>query len=111
LANYQKFNIDCCVYIESLFTESPMDACHAKILSYFASNPEYVHDESFIEKSDTDVTPRSPQLDSKKLFGIVEDGICLKNLTENTPYDITDICIYRNMLYRFSDKRVLVNRD
>ena len=30
---------------------------------------------------------------------------------KNTPDDITDICVYRNMLYRFSDKRVLVNRD
>ena len=30
---------------------------------------------------------------------------------KDTPDDITDICVYRNMLYRFSDNKVLVNRN
>ena len=227
----KKFYKNGYVYIENLFSESLMDAYHEKILNHFASNSKHIHDESFLDKSDTDVIPWFPQLDGEKIFSIVEDDIRLKNLTENilgkgwrslysmvmfssrssngqawhqdcasedkcffnlnrliytmdinastggeivviasshkkgmippsasgknigdeivispkkgsllllhgniwhkvlpinnnirastnyrcvpknTPDDITDICVYRNMLYRFSDKRVLVNRD
>ena len=69
------------IYIESFFSEDLMDAYQEKILNYFASNSEHKHNESFIEKSDTDVIPWFPQLDGEQIFNIVEDDSHLKNLT------------------------------
>ena len=79
----KKFNKNGYVYIENLFSESLMDAYHEKILYHFASNSKHIHDESFLDKSDTDVIPWLPQLDGEKIFSIVEDDIRLTNLTEN----------------------------
>jgi len=54
------------IYIESFFSEDLMDAYQEKILNYFALNSEHKHNESFIEKSDTDVIPWFPQLDANR---------------------------------------------
>lgn len=78
-----EFNKKGYIYIENFFNDSLMDTCHKKILTHFASNPEYKHDKSFIERSDTDVIPWFPQLDGEEIFNTLENDINLKKLTEN----------------------------
>ena len=37
-----EFNKKGYIYIETFFNDSLMDICHKKILTHFASNPEYL---------------------------------------------------------------------
>ena len=68
--------------IENFFDAQLMDKYHRHILTHFGDNPDFSHNEEFIEKSNTDVIPWFPQLDGLKDFDIAEQDKRLIDLTE-----------------------------
>lgn len=68
--------------IDGFFEQEIMDHYQAQIMAHFGENPEFVHNEEFLEKSKTDVIPWFPQLDGNKSFDIVENDQRLISLTE-----------------------------
>jgi ectoine hydroxylase len=67
--------------IDNFFDDSLMDKYHKLILQHFADNPDFVHNDEFLEKSKTDVVPWFPQRDGIYEFDIAEKNKHLIALT------------------------------
>lgn len=70
------------VMLEGFFDESLMDAYDELIVDHFGSEPEYLHNEEFLEKAATDVIPWFPQQEGVAAFDVVENDKRLQILTE-----------------------------
>lgn len=70
------------VYIEKFFNAALMNDYQDEICNHFKENNNYKHDESFIEKSKTDVVPWFPQIEGRKKFNVLEKNKKLCDLTE-----------------------------
>jgi|GEM_PF-159373 ectoine hydroxylase len=69
----------CC---DNFFDDELMDRCQKHILDEFGDDPDFVHNEEFLERSNTDVIPWFPQRDGVDAFDIVEQDSRLQALTE-----------------------------
>lgn len=58
--------------IDNFFDMGLMDNYQALILEHFGNNPDFVHNDEFLEKSNTDVIPWFPQLDGLNDFDTAE---------------------------------------
>ena len=74
------------VMLEGFFDESLMDAYDELIVDHFGSEPEYLHNEEFLEKAATDVIPWFPQQEGVAAFDVVENDKRLQILTEAILY-------------------------
>ena len=68
--------------LDGFFEPELMDNYQADILNHFGKDPEFLHNEAFLEKSKTDVIPWFPQLDGNKQFDLVEQNSDLAALTQ-----------------------------
>ncbi|MCS5587200.1 MAG: phytanoyl-CoA dioxygenase family protein [Porticoccaceae bacterium] len=68
--------------IDNFFNDKLMDQYQALILEHFGDNPEFCHNQEFLEKSNTDVIPWFPQLEGISAFDSVEKDKRLAALTE-----------------------------
>jgi len=70
------------IAIEHFFQNSLMDDYHTHIIDHFGDDPEFLHNEEFLKKSNTDVIPWFPQMDGINQFDIVEQDVRLIALTD-----------------------------
>jgi hypothetical protein len=68
--------------IDNFFNDKLMDQYQTLILEHFGDNPEFCHNQEFLEKSNTDVIPWFPQLEGISAFDSVEKDKRLVALTE-----------------------------
>jgi len=68
--------------IDNFFDTGLMDDYQALILDHFGNNPDFVHNDEFLSKSNTDVIPWFPQLDGLNDFDTAEQNQELVNLTD-----------------------------
>ena len=60
------------VYIEKFFSTALMNEYQDEICNHIKEDNNYKHDESFIEKSKTDVIPWFTQIEGRKKFNVLE---------------------------------------
>ena len=70
------------LYIEDFFDHKLMDQYQTLALDHFGDNPDFAHNNEFIEKSKTDVIPWFPQREGCKDFDIAENHPNFVGLTE-----------------------------
>jgi len=70
------------ISIDNFFDGKLMDKYQALILKHFGDNPEFVHNQEFLKKSNTDVIPWFPQLEGISAFDIAKNDKSLVALTE-----------------------------
>lgn len=70
------------VMLAGFFDKPLMDAYDQLIVDHFGSEPEYLHNEEFLEKAATDVIPWFPQQEGVAAFDVVENDKRLQILTE-----------------------------
>lgn len=70
------------LYIEDFFDNELMDRYQGLALSHFSENPDFVHNNEFLEKSKTDVIPWFPQREGCTDFDIAEKHPHFVGLTE-----------------------------
>jgi ectoine hydroxylase len=70
------------VMLEGFFDEHLMDTYDQLIVDHFGSEPDYLHNEEFLEKASTDVIPWFPQQEGILAFDVVENDKRLQILTE-----------------------------
>ncbi len=68
--------------IENFFDPKLMDNYQSLILAHFKKNPQFAHNEEFLNKSSTDVIPWFPQRDGFDEFDIAERDSRMIKLTE-----------------------------
>jgi hypothetical protein len=68
--------------IDNFFNTKLMDNYQSLILSHFAKNPQFAHNEEFLSKSNTDVIPWFPQREGFNEFDIAERDSRMIELTE-----------------------------
>ena len=68
--------------IDNFFDAQLMDKYQQSILMHFGDDPDFAHNEEFLQKSNTDVIPWFPQLDGLHDFDIAEQDQRLINLTK-----------------------------
>ena len=68
--------------IDNFFNAQLMDKYQQSILTHFGDDPDFAHNEEFLQKSNTDVIPWFPQLDGLQDFDIAEQDQRLINLTK-----------------------------
>ncbi|GLS24435.1 phytanoyl-CoA dioxygenase family protein [Marinibactrum halimedae] len=68
--------------LENFFDDSLMDQYHSLILEHFGNTPEFLHNEEFLNKSDTEVIPWFPQREGVEAFDTVEKHPMLQALTQ-----------------------------
>jgi ectoine hydroxylase-related dioxygenase (phytanoyl-CoA dioxygenase family) len=67
--------------IEDFFSTSLMDALDEEIRGYYGDNPEFRHDDEFLEKSLTEVVPWFPQNEGVEVFDNVDRHEAMTELT------------------------------
>jgi ectoine hydroxylase len=70
------------VMLEGFFDERLMDTYDQLIVDHFGYEPEYLHNEEFLEKAATDVIPWFPQQEGVSAFDVAENDKRLQMLTE-----------------------------
>ena len=68
--------------LENFFSPELMDCYQGLILNHFGENPEFVHNDEFLEKSATQVIPWFPQREGCNAFDIAEHDQRLREITE-----------------------------
>jgi len=68
--------------IDNFFDRELMDKYQTHITEHFGNNPDFVHNDEFLKKSNTDVIPWFPQLDGLNDFDTAEKNQNLLHLTE-----------------------------
>ncbi len=71
------------VVIEDFFGAELMDYYNQIILDHFGLEPEFFHNDEFLEKAATEVIPWFPQQEGVRAFDMVESDPNLKELTQN----------------------------
>ena len=78
----QTFDRDGYLLVENFFDEPLMDGLDELIRDYYGSNPEFWHNEEFLEKSRTEVVPWFPQREGVTDFDRLENDAHLLELTD-----------------------------
>ncbi len=78
----EKFWLQGYLSIENFFDPKLMDNYQSLILDHFTKNPQFAHNEEFLNKSSTDVIPWFPQRDGFNEFDIAEGDSRMIKLTE-----------------------------
>lgn len=76
------FDRDGYLVLEDFFDASIMDHLDQVIRNYFGDNPDFFHDDEFLDKAQTEVVPWFPQREGNTDFDAVEQDHRLKDLTE-----------------------------
>lgn len=77
-----RFARDGYALIDGFFAPDLMDELHGAILRHFGDDPAFVHDDEFLDQSQTDVIPWFPQSDGPSPFDRVDADPQLAALTE-----------------------------
>ena len=78
-----RFDRDGYIVIEDFFEPTLMDHLDGLIRSYFGDNPDFWHNDEFLDKSRTEVVPWFPQREGVRDFDAVENDDRLRELTES----------------------------
>ena len=70
------------VVVEDFFDTELMDVLDGLIRDYFGDNPDFRHNDEFLEAAQTEVIPWFPQDDGVKAFDAIDDDARLRALTE-----------------------------
>ena len=76
------FDRDGYVVVEDFFEQALMDELDALIRGYFGENPDFWHDDEFLDKAKTEVVPWFPQREAVHNFDAIENDERLRQLTE-----------------------------
>ncbi len=76
------FEVDGFVAIENFFETELMDQLDRVIRSHFGNDPEYFHNDEFLDKAQTDVIPWFPQNEGVADFDAIDDDPGLGELTK-----------------------------
>lgn len=71
------------ILIPSFYSEEIVDSLHLSAISHFTKNPEFKHDQEFIQKSSTDVIPWFPQQTGNELFDDVQNHQSIDTITQS----------------------------
>lgn len=78
----EQFWLNGYLVLDNFFDDKLMDDYQALIIKHFEENPEFIHNEEFLDKSKTDVIPWFPQMEGVNQFDIVDNDTRLNNLTQ-----------------------------
>ncbi|NIS90674.1 MAG: phytanoyl-CoA dioxygenase [Woeseiaceae bacterium] len=76
------FERDGFVVIEGFFAAQLMDDLDLRIRRHFGDNPKFLHDDEFLDKSQTDVIPWFPQHDGVNAFDAIDEDGRFRDVTE-----------------------------
>jgi len=77
-----KFERDGFIVVEKFFATNLMDELDHVIRNYFGDNPDFLHDDEFLDKAQTDVIPWFPQNEGVKAFNAIDEDPRLKELSQ-----------------------------
>ena len=77
------FERDGYLVIENFFKDDLMDRLDGVIRAYYGDNPDFWHDDEFLEKAQTEVVPWFPQQEGVREFDEIDDDPRLKELSES----------------------------
>lgn len=75
------FERDGYVVIEKFFASDLMEHLDQLIRSHFGENPDYLHDDEFLDQAQTEVIPWFPQNEGVKAFDAIDDEPSFRELT------------------------------
>lgn len=78
----QQFDRDGYLVIENFFDEELMEHLDKIIRSYYGSNPDFWHNDEFLEKAKTEVVPWFPQQEGVNDFDAIEHDERLRDLSD-----------------------------
>ena len=76
------FDAEGYIVLEDFFDDAIMDHLDELIRAYFGAEPEFRHNDEFIEKSQAEVVPWFPQQDDNPDFDTIENDERLQRLSE-----------------------------
>lgn len=76
------FKRDGYLVLEDFFDASLMDALNGLIRSYYGDDPEFWHNDEFLEKSQTEVIPWFPQNEGVEAFDAIDNDPRVQELTQ-----------------------------
>jgi hypothetical protein len=79
---WRRFERDGFAVVEDFFNSELMQALARLIRDHFGDDPAFLHDDEFLEKSQTDVIPWFPQNEGVEAFDAVDEDPRLQELTE-----------------------------
>lgn len=83
IAEYRKkFDRDGYVVIENFFDDELMDHLDGIIRDYYGNNPDFWHNDEFLEKAKTEVVPWFPQREGVQDFDSIENDKRLHKLSD-----------------------------
>lgn len=83
IAEYRKkFDRDGYVVIENFFDDELMDHLDGIIRDYYGNNPDFWHNDEFLEKAKTEVVPWFPQREGVQDFDSIENDKRLHELSD-----------------------------
>lgn len=71
------------IVLENFFDPALMDESQKRIMDHYGESPEFLHDDNFINKSQTEVIPWFPQREGHDFFDQIEHHPEFKMLTES----------------------------
>lgn len=77
-----RFEQDGCLLIENFFAPELMDELDVLIRAHFGESPGFLHNDEFLEKSQTDVIPWFPQREGVEAFDGIDEDPRLGSLTK-----------------------------
>jgi len=77
-----EFERDGFVVIEDFFDVDLMDDLDKRIRDYFGEDPEFFHNDEFLDKAQTEVIPWFPQNEGVKAFDAIDEDARLRELTQ-----------------------------
>ena len=76
------FDRDGYTVVDNFFDDSLMDRLDGIIRSYYGNNPDFWHDDEFLEKAKTEVVPWFPQREGVTAFDEIEEDERLRSLSQ-----------------------------
>lgn len=76
-----QFELDGYIMLENFFTDPLMEKLHRRTLEHYGQQPDYLHNNEFLNKSSTEVVPWFPQKEGEVMFDDVENSPLLKLLS------------------------------
>lgn len=77
------FESDGYLVIEGFFDTELMNGLDRLIRSHFGDNPDFLHDEEFLDTAQTDVIPWFPQNEGVKAFDAIDADLRLNDLSQS----------------------------
>lgn len=78
----KSFDRDGFVVIENFFNSDLMDDLDQLIRKHFGENPNYLHDDEFLEQSQTEVIPWFPQNEGVEAFDVIDRDAGFQDLSQ-----------------------------